>query len=85
MQRDPGGCWVLPGETRQPLKRMLRSYETERYITASAEKKKLFPHLSETRLTGVCCLQKHTSDLEWEMLWLPRGSIFVLEGTERVF
>lgn len=43
MQRDSGGFWVLPGETRQPLKKMLRSYETEGYITASAEKKNNSP------------------------------------------
>lgn len=48
--------------------------------------KEQFPRLSGPWLAGGCCLQKaRTSDREQETRWPPRGSIFVLEGTERVF
>lgn len=76
---------MLPGEIRPQVKRLLRSYATDRYITAAKEERNNSPASGDPGLLGSAVCRRCTSDPEQETLWPRRGSIFVLEGTERVF
>lgn len=83
--RETGERWVLPEEMRQRVKGLLRSNETGGGITAAKEERNSSPTSRKPDLLGSAACRRRISDLEQETLRLPRGSVFVPEGTERVF